>query len=111
MQKEAWQEILNNIKSNFNVEEHDSYRLDKDGGIDVEYIEFYGPLGLMKLEFISRPLVLDKKVHYSNRIGSDSRVEYRYDQTQKTSKLIAYKWDENDEDWIEIDIKNFEKAF
>jgi hypothetical protein len=32
-------------------------------------------------------------------------VEYVYSQDEKTHRLIAYKWNENQNDWIEVDEK------
>ena len=61
----------------------------------------------MKLEFISRPIVLDKKTKYAKRIGSQTAVEYIYSQEEKSHKLKIYKWDESQEDWLEMEAKNF----
>jgi len=46
---------------------------------------------------------LDKKTNYSNRIGSETKVSYIYSESEKTSRLVAYKWDEGRDDWTEID--------
>jgi hypothetical protein len=111
MHQDAWKDILENIKNNFEIEELDRYTVDKDGGIEVEYVIFHGPLGLMKLEYIAKPVIIDKKVHYSNRIGADSHVEYLYDPNQKSYKLLAYKWQEDNEDWLEMEAGNLTKSF
>jgi hypothetical protein len=106
MTKDRWDSILANIKSNFKVVEENSYFQERDGGIDVEMIVFEGPIGTMKLELLSKPLVIDKKVIYSNRIGSDAKVEYKYSDNEKSLKMKAYKWDEAHIDWIEIEAGN-----
>lgn len=77
------------------------------GGIDIDFIIFKGPLGMMKLEFITKPAILDKKTTYSRRIGSETKVDYIYSDTEKSSKFIAYKWNEDQEAWVEIDSKSF----
>jgi hypothetical protein len=59
----------------------------------------------MKLEYITRPVVIDKKTHGSRRIGSHTDVEYVYSDTEFSHSLKAYKWDENDQIWVEIDLK------
>jgi len=64
-------------------------------------------LGLIKLEYVTRPVVLDKKMNYSRRIGSESNAEYVFSEDEKTSRLIAYKWEENKKEWIEIDADSF----
>lgn len=108
MTKEKWQEILGNIADNFEVEEREKTHLDEEGGIDIEHVIFKGPLGRMKLEFIVKPVVLDRKTKYSNRIGSQTVVEYVYSPDEKTYKLKAYKWDSAINDWVEMEAKNFE---
>ncbi|MEA3464120.1 MAG: hypothetical protein U9R14_03535, partial [Patescibacteria group bacterium] len=61
----------------------------------------------IKLEFVSKPVVLDKKTTYSNRIGSETKVDYVYSDTEKSNRLMAYKWDEGEDKWIEIDAGTF----
>lgn len=107
MQFEKWQTIIGNIKDNFEVEDHGAQHLEDDGGTDIEYIVFRGPLGLMRLELVSRPVVVDKKVVFSKRIGSESKVDYVYDKEEKNRKMTAYKWDDNDDEWIEMDAGKF----
>lgn len=107
MLPDRWKDILGNIKDKFSVEEDGNYHIDEEGGIDVEFIIFAGPLGRMKLEFETRPAVLDKKVTFSNRVGVQSEVKYIYSETEKSHKLLVYKWDEGRDDWIEMEAKNF----
>ncbi|KKQ60294.1 MAG: hypothetical protein US81_C0025G0001, partial [Parcubacteria group bacterium GW2011_GWE2_38_18] len=107
MTKERWQEILGQIKDSFSIEEEGSEHLEEEGGVDIDFVVFNGPLGRMKLELISRPVVLDKKTIYSKRIGSNAQVEYVYSDHERSFKLMAYKWDESADDWIEMDAKNF----
>lgn len=107
MLEEKWQAVVGNIKDNFEVEDSGSEHIDEEGGIDVEYIVFQGPLGRMRLEFVSKPMVLDKKTNYSKRIGSETQVTYVYSEDEKSTKMIAYKWDESGENWVEIEAGNF----
>ena len=108
MRPEKWKDVIGNIKDNFQVEDEGSTHLDDEGGVDIEYIVFKGPLGKMRLEFITKPVVLDKKTIYSKRIGSETKVDYVYSGDEKTNILNAYKWDEGKEDWVEMDASNFE---
>jgi hypothetical protein len=103
MTEEKWKNIIGQIKDGFEVEDEGSERLDEQGGVDIEFIIFTGPLGRMKLEFATKPIVLDKKTNYSNRIGSETKINYVYSDTEKSSHLSAFKWDEGQDDWIEID--------
>ncbi len=108
MSPEKWENTINNIKDNFEVEEHGKQYENDMGGIDIEFIIFKGPLGRMKLEFISKPVVLDKKTTYSRRIGSEIKVDYIYSDTEKSHKMMAYKWDEGRDDWVEMDARAFD---
>jgi len=107
MTVEKWQAIVGKIKDNFQVEENGKDNLEDEGGTEIEYIIFQGPLGRMKLEFISKPVVLDRKTKYSNRVGAETVVEYVYSPDEKSHKLKAYKWDEGINDWIEMEAKKF----
>lgn len=103
MTPEKWQNIIADIKDNFTVEDEGSTYLDEEGGIDIAYIEFKGPLGRIRLEFITKPVILDKKTIYSRRIGSETKVDYVYSEDEKSYKLIAYKRDEDSGEWAEMD--------
>ncbi len=108
MTKEKWDDIKGNIKDSFEVEDEGGEHVEDEGGVDVEYIIFEGPLGKMRLEFVSKPVVLDKKTDYSKRIGSETNVTYVYSKDERTEKIFAYKWEEDQDDWVEIEAKNFE---
>jgi len=107
MKPEKWENLIGDIKDKFEVEEHDKKHLDEQGGTDIESIIFKGPLGRMKLEFITKPVVLDKKTSYSQRIGSQVDIQYIYSEDEKTNRLVAYKWDEAQNEWVEINADNF----
>ena len=107
MTPEKWKDITGNIKDNFEVLDEGITRMDDEGGVDIEYVEFRGPLGKMRLEFIAKPIVLDKKTTYSRRIGSETKVDYVYSESEKNFILMAYKWDEANDNWVEIDNASF----
>lgn len=107
MTLEKWQDILGNIKDNFKYENESEEHLDDEGGVDIHSIEFQGPLGRMRLEHISKPVILDKKTTYSKRIGSETQVDYVYSTTEKSGLLMIYKWDESQEDWVEVEAEKF----
>jgi len=108
MTPEKWQDIVGKVKDNFTVAEHNKSHLDEEGGIDIEYIIFTGPLGRIKLEYLVKPVVLDKKTLYSRRIGAETKVEYVYSQEEKNYKLKVYKWDEGRDDWLEMAAGKFD---
>jgi hypothetical protein len=107
---EKWENIKGHIKDNFEVENEGSENIEEDGGVNIECIEFHGPLGRMRLEFIDKPVILDKKTTYSRRIGSETGVEYIYSETERAYQMNAYKWNEETEDWMEMEAKNFENV-
>jgi hypothetical protein len=108
MLPEKWQQLVGNVKDNFKVEDSGKNQNDEEGGTDIEYIIFNGPLGRMKLEFITKPVILDRKTKYSNRLGAQTVVEYVYSQDEKSHKLKAYKWDEATNNWLEMEAKKFD---
>src|SRR5439155_265822 len=58
----------------------------------------------------TRALVVDKKLHYSNRAGGGSYVEYVYSDTETTSRIRLYRWSDMINDWEEIDASAFGEA-
>ena len=107
MTPERWQDIVGNIKDNFTVEDEGSEHIDDEGGVEVKYVIFLGPLGRMRLEFITKPVILDKKTSYSKRIGSETKVDYVYSPDERSYLLKVYKWDEAQEEWVEVEGSNF----
>jgi hypothetical protein len=103
MTKEKWQETINNIQDKFVILEKGEEHIDDEGGVDIAFIIFNGPLGKMRLEYIEKPVVLDRKTTYSRRIGSETVVDYIYSPVEKTQKMTVYKWDDVQEDWQEMD--------
>ena len=107
MLPEKWKSVMGHIKDNFAVLDEGQQHLEDEGGVDIEFIEFDGPLGHMRLEYVSKPVVLDKKTHYSNRIGSETKIYYIYSEEEKSQTMTAYKWEEDQDDWVEVDAGAF----
>ncbi len=104
MSPDKWEEIKDMAKKNFEVLE---INRNEDEGTTAEELIFIGPLGKMKLEFVSKPLVLSKKVTYSKRMGDTAKVDYVTSATEKTNTLFAYKWEPASDTWVEIDAASF----
>lgn len=66
-----------------------------------EIVEFSGPLGKMRLEKITRPRVIDKKVLSTKRIGSKVAVDYIYSSEDPVMELKIYK-QSGDGEWEEV---------
>lgn len=102
MTKEKWEEIKGQVKDSFEVTDERKEPLGEDRPGEIEIMEFNGPLGKMKLEFITHPVVLDKKGLGSKRIGSRVAVEYIYSKDEFVHTFKAYKWDEAQNAWVEM---------
>ena len=101
MHPDKWPEIKEKIKSSFEVfDEH--FEKDEERQEEVEVIEFNGPFGKMRMEWITRPKVLGKKTSYSQRIGGDIGVDYIYSEDEVTHTFKILKWDLVQNDWEEI---------
>lgn len=114
MTEERWEQIVGQIKDNEKLELIDERCEDlpeEAGPGSVEIIEFIGPLGKMKLERTTQPLIIDKKVLGSRRIGSDSTIEYKYSDTEKVHRFTAYRMDPDDEIWVEMKMDRGEMIF
>lgn len=104
MNPDKWDQIKWMIKDSFKIKREEKEKLE-DGVGEKEIVEFEGPIGLVRMEYVERPRVLDKKTQYSRRIGGDVKVDYVYSDTEKVYNMTAYLWSEEDDDWKEIDAK------
>ena len=106
MTQERWNNILGDIQEKFEILHHSTEELEGMPG-SCEMVEFESPLGKIRMEFTTKPLVLDKKVTASRRIGSQASVEYTYSDTELTHKMTVYKWNEAADAWEEIKASAF----
>lgn len=104
MTKDRWLEIKDLINEKFGIIDQDTDLYDEQGGVNVEWLEFKGPLGRMRLEYETKPVIIDKKSHGSNRMGSEATIQYIYSPTEFTTKLYAYRFNDAQDDWQEIDL-------
>lgn len=114
MTPERWQQIKHTVRKQFpNAEEgiEDLVVDTAEGQVkqgEAEFVVFEGgPLGRMKLQFQKKPRLEEKKFHYSHRAGTAARVEYKFSESELVYALKAYKWDETDDKWREIDAGAF----
>ena len=114
MHLDKWQNIKALVETKFGFDRYDKEVFEigeNDKGQvvtgDREIVEFDGPMGKIKLEFDIKPVVIDKKVFNSARIGSDSKVAYVYSEDEKSYKMRVYKINDTTGQWDEIDADNF----
>ena len=112
MTDERWKEIIGTIKDNFEIIDHRTLELpEEDGEGTVEVVEFNGPLGRIKLQRTTQPLIIDRKSLGSKRIGSDQVIQYTYSDTEKVNKFTAYKFDDVKDDWVEMEMEKGSMLF
>lgn len=113
MDIDRWEQLKEELKRKFKVVEQATEDLTvatQDGEVvsgHADVLVLQTPLGKTKLAFEARPVVLEKKEHYSHQQGKSARTEYVFSDTEKSYKLKAYKWNDYDEEWEEIDAGNF----
>ena len=113
MDTDRWEQIRENIKRKFKVLEQGTEDLTvptSEGDIKsgkAEFLVVETPMGRMKLAYESHPVVLDKKLIYSHQQGKSARTEYTFSDKEFSHKLKAYKWDDDEETWNEIDAAAF----
>lgn len=120
MTEEKWSEIQDMIKEKFVILEEITEpiellvgpeKLQKIG--DKEIIIFTGPMGKTKIEYIVKPVVLDKKEHYSKRMGTNAATEFILSDTEFVRRIEGYLWQpassvDGNDIWEKIDTSIFE---
>lgn len=110
MTREKWQELVEKIRTSFDVIEHEKEKLDpEEGGGVLEYIIFAGPLGEMRMELSDTPRVVGSTVLQSKRIGSTAHETLKYDESERVLTLHIYRWNEIRDDWEELKSDSLEK--
>lgn len=102
MTDEKWLETVSKIKEKFQVTEEGRRDIEDIPRAFVEFIVFEGPVGRIRMERVTKPVVLDKKTIYSKLAGTASKVNYIYSETESFSKLHIYQWNEASEGWEEM---------
>jgi hypothetical protein len=103
---DKWLETKALIEAKFEIEEEGDYYSEEYGGTKTEYLVFESRLGKIKLEFVSKPQVIDKIVNYSNRIGSDVSIDYQYSPTEKKYQMLVYRWSDDNDSWLPVSSEN-----
>jgi len=104
MSPDKWDEIKEKIKEKFEVEEEKIEEIYNIPNGTDETIIFDSPLGKLKAVYTTKPKVLDKTTLYATRIGANTKVEYKYSDTEFTNRLDIFKWDPVQENWERADL-------
>ena len=108
MTKNKWLDLVDMVTDKFEITSNTKEGLGEETPGEKHILEFNGPLGKIKLEFVEKPKLLEVKTLYSARAGSDIKVNKIYDEQEKVSYLNAYKWDEVKQTWENF---NFDLTF
>lgn len=108
MTDERWEALVEMAKKNFGGVELSTEDLivgTQDGPVKQgtkDILEFDHPdASRYRLERENRPVVLEKKEHFTHRMGATARTEYKHSDTEFSHKLRVYKEDRMGE-WEEI---------
>ena len=113
MSPDRWEEIKNTVKKQFTLEEEGTEDLfvdTADGEVkagEAEFVVFESPLGRTKLQLQKKPKLEGKQYHYSHQQGQSARVEYKFSDTETVHTFHAFKWDDQNDEWKEIDAEKF----
>jgi len=109
MNDEKWLDLIDMISEKFGIDKKDkeSFVFSDDIGNEyegiIDNIYFNTPFGQIKLERISKPLIIDKKIHYNRTSGTGAKIEFKISDTEKTHKTTAYKLNDIDK-WEKLDM-------
>jgi len=101
---EKWYYLLEEIDRKFGIEERTTHEI-PERRTTIETAIFTGASGRMKLERTTRAVILERQVKFSKRIGGETVEKYVYSDTEKTHRVTLYKWDDEREEWVEIDFR------
>lgn len=115
MNDEKWSELKGTIKekaSDF-IEKVEDASSEDDMGNKIpakkEILEFRVDLGNIKIERVTRPVILEKKAHYHKGSGG-AKVEYVLSEDEFTHKLEIFKENEIGE-WEKLDLPTERLSF
>ncbi|MGD8394259.1 MAG: hypothetical protein PVF43_02160 [Candidatus Eiseniibacteriota bacterium] len=102
MNDERWYDLIDRIRTQFGTVSATEEALETGPG-KREVVEFESPMGRMRLERVTRPVVKEKRTHYSKRAGSATTEEYVYEEGEFTHRVSLFRW--NGTDWQEEDYR------
>jgi hypothetical protein len=109
MNLKKWENLIFKVEENFGIDRQyqEEFKVgETNDGQKIkgqkEVIEFKGPLGKMKLEKISQPKVVAKKILSSHRAGGRVAVDYVYSEQDQILKFKIYQKKSAQDDWEEL---------
>ena len=105
MYQRKWEDLLDKIEKLFGFTEHTTEECPGQR-MTVETAIFDGASGRIKLERTVKPLVLDTKVSYSKRMGSEAVTEYVLSDDECVDTVRFFRWDRLTREWKQIDLED-----
>ncbi|MDD2646583.1 MAG: hypothetical protein PHV78_01910 [Patescibacteria group bacterium] len=109
MNTNKWEEIIYLIEEKFGIDaksEEDFLVEETHDGRKItgrkEVVEFTGPMGKTRIEKISQPKLVDKKVLSNKRIGGKAVIDYVFSDNEVSERVNFYRFDDAAGNWIEI---------
>ncbi|MFH1430753.1 MAG: hypothetical protein ABIG71_04535 [Candidatus Uhrbacteria bacterium] len=102
MQEDQWRDTLDRISSQFEVHEQGTEDLEDVPNGRVAFVEFTAPIGLVRLEFVTKPRTVGEQAQVTRRSGATSNVKMLYDMEDMVSFLRAFQWNDMAETWEEL---------
>jgi hypothetical protein len=102
MQDDKWEQLVESIQSKFTVIEHRTEDIEEEAyTVTEDILVFEGDQGRFRIVRETKPLLLDKKQHYTHRPGDTARTEYVFSETEVSQRVRVYR-ENNFGDWEEI---------
>jgi hypothetical protein len=99
MTDEKWQMLIENVKKNFSnvsISTEDLFAKTADGEVKQgtqDILQFENEQGRFRVVRQNKPVLLEKKMHFSHRQGDSARTEYKFSDTELSHKILVYKED------------------
>jgi hypothetical protein len=109
-QEDLWGDILDRLEDQYgklDIEKLSETREDDTGQkitSEIQRVEFETTMGRMRVELVKAPLILDKKTHYTHTAGARASVEYILSDTETTTKVRAFRYDKDMDEWTSINV-------
>lgn len=108
MNHEKWQQLISRLQSRFpgsSLNTEELYNIANGQEIQSgtqDIFEFSAPEGQFRIVRENKPLLLDKKMHFSHRQGDSARTEYIFSDTEMSHKILMFRQDDSG-NWQKID--------
>lgn len=110
MSDELWDKIVDKLELSLGevtiqkLEERQEDDLGHEIISKIERIETEIGGQKIRVEKVVRPVILDKKTHYSHSSSNKTSVEYIVSEDEFSTKVRAFKYNEDFDSWDEINL-------